>query len=285
MEFLKNHYEKIILGLMLLLMAVGAVVLVMEVSSVQAQLEEYRKIIVAGNDSKRPPAENLNKYKGILDKARNPPQTDFVTVHRVFNPDAWYTDTNGNLIQGTNVGVNRLAVLSITPQHLKLWFDSIGGTPGRESVKINAIREWLRTVQEQGKKPLTLSLTSTNTVNMLDPASKLQIFPREISGTPEAPEVKFELVEPGKDPLKLTMSKAQGYTNVVEFVAHIVYTVETNFVWRTARKGTQLIFAGDTNIVVEVTATNVILRAISNEKQTTIPLGPAQPAPVRPKTP
>lgn len=285
MEFLKNHYEKIILGVMLLLMATGAVVLVMEVSSVQAQLEEYRKIIVAGTDSKKPPSEDLAQYTNALASAINPPQTDFVTVHRVFNSDAWYVNTNGDLIQGTNVGVNRLAVVQITPQHLKLWFDSIGGTPGRESVKINAIREFMRTPQEQGKRPLSLSLTSTNTVNMLDPGSKLQIFAREIGGTPEAPEVKFELVEPGKEPVKLTLSKAQGYTNVVENVAHIYYTVETNFVWRTARKGTSLIFAGDTNIVVDVTATNVILRAISNEKQTTIPLGPAQAVPVRPKAP
>ncbi len=285
MEFLKNHYEKIILGVMLLLMAVGAVVLVMEVSSVQAQLEEYRKIIVAGTDSKKPAAENLSIYTNGLAKVRNPPQTDFITVHRVFNPDAWYVNTNGDLILGTTVGVHRLAVPQITPQHLKLWFDGIGGTPGRESVKINAIREFARTPQEQGKRPLSLSLTSTNTVNMLDAPSKLQIFAREIGGTPEAPEVKFELVEPGKEPVKLTMSKTQGYTNVVEYVAHIVYTVETNFVWRTARKGTPLVFAGDTNIVVEITASNVVVRATSNDKQTTIPLGPGQAAPMRPKAP
>ncbi len=285
MEFLKNHYEKIILGLMLLLMAVGAVVLVMEVSSVQAQLEEYRKIIVAGTDSKKPPTENLAPFSNSVAKAINPPQTDFITVHRVFNPDAWYVNTNGDLIQGTNVGVNKLAVPQITPQHLKLWFDSIGGTPGRESIKINAIREFARNPQDQGKRPLSLSLTMTNTVNTLDPASKMQIFAREIGGTPEVPEVKFELVEPNKEPVKFTMSKAQGYTNVVEYVAHIYYIVETNFVWRTARKGTPLVFAGDTNIVVEITGSNVVVRATSNDKQTTIPLGSGQSAPMRPKAP
>ena len=46
MEFLKNHYEKIILSLVLLLMAGGAVVLVLEAGSVETELKGFRDIIV-----------------------------------------------------------------------------------------------------------------------------------------------------------------------------------------------------------------------------------------------
>jgi hypothetical protein len=168
---------------------------------------------------------------------------------------------------------------------LKLWFDSIGGTPGRETVRINVIREFAPTPQEQAKKSLTLSLTSTNIQNTLDTKSKLQIFAREIGGTPENPEVKLELIDPAKDPFNFTVSKTQGYTNVVEYVAFIIYPVESNFVWRAARKGQPMSFAGDTNIVVDITASNVVVRAVSNDKHTTIPLGTNPPAPVRPKAP
>lgn len=284
MEFVKNHYEKLILGVMLLLMAVGAVLLVFEVGSVQEELQKFKEMTTGGSD--KPPAqEDLTGLIKAINQVTNPPKVDFTTVHKVFNPDPWYVDTNGNLIAGTNVGVQKLLVQSITPQYLKLWFEAIAGTPGRESVKINAIREFARTPAEQSRKQLNLSLTTTNAINTLDAANKLQVFAREIGGTPEAPEVKLELIEPGKEPIKFTMSKTQGFTNVVEYVAHIIYQPETNFYWLKARKGQPMSFAGDTNIVVEITSSNVVVRAISNDKPTTLPLGTNQPAPPRPKTP
>ncbi|MFM8469277.1 MAG: hypothetical protein ACKODH_04810 [Limisphaerales bacterium] len=284
MEFLKNHYEKIILGVVLLLMAVGAVVLVLVVGSMQEELDKFKKNPVGGG-GKPPPQENFTNLVKALQQATNPVTVEFTKVHKVFNPDAWYVNTNGDLIAGTNVGVGRLVVQSITPMQLKLWFDSVGGTPGRETVKVNVIREFAPTPQEQAKKSLTLSLTSTNIQNTLDAKSKLQVFAREIGGTPENPEAKLELVDPTKEPLKFTVSKTQGYTNVMEYVAFIVYPVESNFVWRAARKGQPMVFAGDTNIVVDITASNVVVRAISNDKTTTIPLVTNQPALPRPKAP
>ena len=101
---------------------------------------------------------------------------------------------------------------------------------------------------------------------------------REAAGTPENPELRCELHEPGKDGLKFNLTKAQGHVSVVEYIANIQYLVETNFAWPKARKDTPMTFAGDTNIVVEVTASNVVVRAVSNDKLTTLPLGPPQPA-------
>lgn len=290
MEFLKNHYEKIILGLMLLLMASGAVLLVLEGGSVQDRLKEYRDLIVRG-DGKPPPAQDMEGMKGLLARVIKPSQTDFVAVHRVFNPMAWYVDTNGNLIAGTKVGVSQLAVHSITPLRLVMEFVSTGGTPDRPSVSINVTREFGRTYAEQSKTRKTVFLNATNTAvtatsaNTLDPQRKLVLLVREAAGTPENPEVKCELHEPGKDPIKFNLSKAQGFINVVEYIASIQYLVETNFAWPKARKDTQLMFAGDTNIVVEITASNVVVRAVSNDKVTTLPVGPPQPAPPPGKKP
>lgn len=276
MEFLKNHYEKIILGLMLLLMATGAVFLVLQVGSAQEELDKYRNITLEGA-GKGPSVVNMTNRMNALNNFTNPPQVDFVRVHKVFNPDTWYVDTNGNFVAGTNVGVRRLEVKSITPLHLKLELLGTGGSPERPTVKVNVVKEFGKTPGEQGKKGLTISLNTTNSLNTLDVSRKLVLLAREIGGAPEAPEVKFELLEPGKDPIQFAMTKAKGFITVVDHVAHIVYPVETNFVWRAARKDTPLIFASDTNIVVEITASNVVVKAVSNDKPTTIPLGPAQP--------
>ena len=141
MEFLKNHYEKIVLGLMLLLMATGAVVLVLEGGSVQERLKEYRQLVIGG-DGKPPPQEDLEKLRNILTSAAKPSQADFVKVHRIFNPMAWYVDTNGNLIPGTKVGVSMLAVHSITPQRLLLEFNGIGGTAEKPSLSVKMVQEF-----------------------------------------------------------------------------------------------------------------------------------------------
>ncbi|MBI5773045.1 MAG: hypothetical protein HZA89_04785 [Verrucomicrobia bacterium] len=282
MEFLKNHYEKIVLGLMLLLMATGAVVLVLEGGSVQERLKEYRQLVIGG-DGKPPPQEDLEKLRNILTSAAKPSQADFVKVHRIFNPMAWYVDTNGNLIPGTKVGVSMLAVHSITPQRLLLEFNGIGGTAEKPSLSVKMVQEFGRSPQSKTTKSVVLNATNTpataTSANTLDPVRKLVLLAREAVGPTESPEVKCELHEPGKEPLKFTLSKAQAFSAVVEHIAHIQYMVETNLVWPRARKDTPMTFAGDTNIVVDVTASNVIVRAVSNDKVTTIPLGSAQQAP------
>ena len=285
MEFFKNHYEKIVLGLMLLLMASGAVLLVVEAGSVQDRLKDYRGLTVDGN-GKPPPTQDMETLKSLLNRATQPSQTDFASVHRVFNPMAWYVDTNGNLIAGTKVGVSQMAVHSITPQRLLLELVSMGGTPDRPFVSISVTKEFAPTVPLQAKTRKTFFVNATNTAaiatsanpNTLDLQRKLVLLVREAAGTPENPELKCELHEPGKDGLKFNLTKAQGHVSVVEYIANIQYLVETNFAWPKARKDTSMTFAGDTNIVVEVTASNVVVRAVSNDKLTTLPLGPPQPA-------
>lgn len=278
MEFLKNHYEKLILGLMLLLMAVGAVMLVLEVGTVQEELDKYKGAVV-GHDGKAPPAVDLTNLVKVLKEARNPPQVDFVKVHKVFNPDAWYVGTNGDLIAGTNVGVNALVVLSITPLPLMLDLASVTINE-RPSVRVNMTRMFAKTPQDQNRKSISMALNVTNAANTIDAARKLVLVAREIGGTPEAPTVSCELTEPGKDSLKFMLSKGQGFTHVMDYSAHILYTRETNNVWPKARVGQMLSFAGDTNNVVEITPTNVLIKAISNDKPTLLPLGPAQRPPL-----
>lgn len=277
MEFLKNHYEKLTLGLMFLLMAIAGVVLALEVGSVQEELDKYRKLTLEGG-GKAAQKDDMASFSNALHSAMQPQRLDFAQVHRVFNPFAWYADTNGVLIAGTNLGVSRLTVEKIVPQQLKVELAGIGGTPGRESVALNVTREFARTVAEQ-KARKTLGLNTTNaTINTIDPIRKVQLIAREIGGTADAPEVKLELVEPGKDPIQIVLTKAQPFVMVYEYVAELYYAPDQQ-IWRLPqRRDAQLVFAGDTNIIVEITATNVLLRATSNDKTTTKPLAPSLPA-------
>ena len=280
MEFLKNHYEKIVLSVVLLLMATAAVLLVVQVRSVEEELGTFRQVIVetGGQAVDRP---KTNPYTAILTKAQ-PPVVDLVQPHKVFNPERWFMDTNRNLISGKDVGVAKLQLLEVQPMQLKLEL-VVSGSAERPSYLVNITREYaLKTIdQRPTKRSVTL-----NSTNYLDAPSKQRfIVARAIEGPPDNPTVTFDYQEPAKELQKITVTKDKPFSAVVEYGVKMFYPVEKiafpnplrkDVVWE--RKDSLLPFAGDTNIIVEITVSNVIVKAVSNDKTTTIPLSGSPPA-------
>jgi len=280
MEFLKNHYEKIVLSVVLLLMATAAALLVVQVRSVEEDLGAFRKIIVetGGQSVERPKS---NPYTAILSNA-NPPVVDLVQPHKVFNPERWLMDTNRNLISGKDVGVAKLQLLEVQPMQLKLEL-VVSGSAERQSYLVNITREYAQKTIDQRPTKRSVTLNSTN---YLDAPSKQRfIVARAIDGPPDNPTVTLDYQEAGKDIQKITLTKDKPFSAVVEYGVKMFYPVEKiafpnplrkDVVWE--RKDSPLVFAGDTNIIVEITVSNVVVRAVSNDKTTTIPLSGSPPA-------
>ncbi len=288
MEFLKNHYEKIVLGLVLLLMATAAVLLMLQVGSVEKDLGAFRTLVVETGGQPVPPAE-AGLYSTILSNAR-PPVVELSKSHLVFNPGLWLMNTNGQLINGKDVGVAKLQVVEILPMQLKLEL-LISGSPERPSYLLNITKEYA--LKKLDQRPTKRSVT-LNSTNFLDypPSKKRFIVARSIEGPPDNPTVMLDYQEPGQELQKITLSKEKPFGSVVEYGAKLFYPVEEiafpipspyrkDWIWE--RKDSPLVFAGDTNIIVEITASNVLVRAVSNDKTTTIPVSAAPPAAGLPK--
>lgn len=294
MEFLKNHYEKLILSLVLLLMAGGAVVLVMEVGSVQTELEAFRGLVVASG-GQQPPTPNPTNYLRVLANA-TPPLVDLAQTHKVFNSELWYADTSGNLVSSKNVGPHKLVATRIEPLHLKI---ELGVTvaPERTNYVFRGLREYETSQFLQRIANTTITLNGTN---LLDRNRKISAVVREIRNPGENPEIHFDLSIGGAEYKPMPpISKAAPFLKVIEFAAALEYKPE-NQKWppdrvpplpqplppqSLLRKDARLYFAGDTNIVVDITASNVVVRAVSNDKHTTVPFVPAQALPARLKAP
>ncbi len=280
MEFLKNHYEKVVLSLVLLLMAGGAVMLVLGAGSVQQELDNFKKVVVE-TGGQRPDPPNRGEYLAAISNAQ-PRLIDLTKGHKVFNPELWYVNTNGDLIIGTNVGVSKLFVTEIKPLRLKLEL-VISGNAERPSYLVKMTKEFMPKVTDQKPINRSISLNSTNYLDETKPVRKFNgyLVPRAISGPPDNPTVELDYHDPSRDVEKVKLTKAQPFETVVDYGAKLLYSVE-NIQFPPAarkdinyeRKDSQLVFAGDTNIIVEITATNVVVKAISNDKPTTIPLAP-----------
>lgn len=285
MEFLKNHYEKIILSLVLVLMAVGAVVLVLEAGSWEEKLRPFRELAVQP-DGQRPPSPDPAPYQAALSRAQ-PKLVDLTKGHKVFNPELWYVDTNNNLIIGTNVGVRKLFVTEIKPMRLKLEL-VISGSPERPAQLARMTREYMSKTTDQRPLNRTITLNATNYLDDTRPVRNFNGYfvARATSGPADNPAIDIDFHEPGRELVKFKLTKDNPYETIVDYGAKLLYSVE-NIQFPSPlrkdvlyeRKGAPLVFAGDTNIIVEITATNVVVRAASNDKPTTIPLGPAPPIP------
>lgn len=280
MEFLKNHYEKVVLSLVLLLMAGGAVMLVLGAGSVQQELDNFKKVVVE-TGGQRPDPPNRGEYLAAISNAQ-PRLIDLTKGHKVFNPELWYVNTNGDLIIGTNVGVSKLFVTEIKPLRLKLEL-VISGNAERPSYLVKMTKEFMPKVTDQKPINRSISLNSTNYLDETKPVRKFNgyLVPRAISGPPDNPTVELDYHDPSRDVEKVKLTKAQPFETVVDYGAKLLYSVENIQFPSPARKDinyerkdSQLVFAGDTNIIVEITATNVVVKAISNDKPTTIPLAP-----------
>jgi len=285
MEFLKNHYEKIILSLVLVLMAAGAVVLVLEAGSWEEELRPFRELAVQP-DGQRPPSPDPAPYQAALSRAQ-PKLVDLTKGHKVFNPELWYVDTNNNLIIGTNVGVRKLFVTEIKPMRLKLEL-VISGSPERPTQLARMTREFMSKTTDQRPLNRTITLNATNYLDDTRPVRNFNGYfvARATSGPADNPAIDIDFHEPGRELVKFKLTKDNPYETIVDYGAKLLYSVE-NIQFPSPlrkdvlyeRKGAPLVFAGDTNIIVEITATNVVVRAASNDKPTTIPLGPAPPIP------
>ena len=121
MDFLKKHYEKVLLGVVLLGLAVAVAFLPFKIASEKQKLEDMRNQLI---HPKVKPLTNLDLAlpDSVLKRVAAPALVDFSAPHRLFNPMAWQKAADGHLIKvdSTNIGPNAVTITKMVPLYLKL---------------------------------------------------------------------------------------------------------------------------------------------------------------------
>jgi hypothetical protein len=121
MEFLRKHYEKIVLCVVLLGLA-GAV-LWMKSALVKVQTT------LATSESRPPPKTappqplDLSVYQQALAQITNPPTVVLSGAHNLFNPVTWQRMANGDLKKIIKTGPDALIVTNIIPIYTIIAYD------------------------------------------------------------------------------------------------------------------------------------------------------------------
>jgi hypothetical protein len=118
MDFLKKHYEKILLSFVLLVLAGTAVWLFI---AIEKKREEISVTIPPLDQGPKIKPMDLKDYQKALDRLQTPPDVDFGLPHHVFNAVVWKQTSDGRLIKLTTVDMPR--IVNIRPLHFTIAFE------------------------------------------------------------------------------------------------------------------------------------------------------------------
>jgi hypothetical protein len=268
MELLKKHYEKLLLGLVLIGLAIGAALLPIMISAERESLRAKAEEIINKPVKPLPPVD-LSGPGEILKRAEARMALDFSSGNKVFNPFPWAKTPDGKIIEITisNVGPRAVVVTNITPLFTIIKLDSVQMGDSGARYMMGVERQAAASASQRRNKGYIATPSVKNDAFMI----------REVKGPPEAPDA---LVLELNDTSELaTVTKDQPFKREDGYLADLVYPPEKK-TWRNLRVGAggpgtpPIIINGEEYIVVAISKNEVVLSAKSNNKKTPISYNP-----------
>jgi hypothetical protein len=261
-QLCRQHYEKLILVFVLLLLA-GAVWYLYQES--QTEGDKTRSMTEGFRTRAGAPVEpvKLDRFVATMKVATNPPALDFSGKHNLLNPVKWQQPRGGGqilkVVSGTEVGASAMRIGGIGPLHLSVAFDRAARTGSDVTGYHIVVTNELAALARLRRQVQYVPHGATNT----------QVFVlTEIKGPPDEPT---ELLARLKDFNHETISFAPGkpYTRVVGYEAELVYAPSGRKYPR-LRKDSPLDIEGEPYKVVDITVNKVVVSDDSNGKRYTI---------------
>ena len=261
MDFFKKHYEKVLLGVVLLGLAVGAALLPWMISGERKTLQD-----LADDIRKRPvkPLPELElspewqKATNLLLRAGAPMNLDLSSDNRLFNPVQWQKMPDGRLIkiaQGNEIGVNAVVVTKLTPLDTVITLESVlkfESGPPRYMIGIK--REAAANLRDRGLRTVGAGVNEKK--------EKEGFIIREAKGPADNPELTLELTDTGD---RVSLSKAKPFKRADGYMADLSYPPEKR-TWVNQRVGSHIRIGNEDYNLVAISADEVVLSAPSGKK-------------------
>jgi hypothetical protein len=271
MDFVKKHYEKILLGFVLLGLVGALVFLPFMIARDQQQLREMSYGVVHPKAVPLP-ALNLTNETSVLERLQSPYKLDFSTTNKLFNPVQWQRTPDGRFIKLASGNEAGMAVVTkITPLYLILTLDSVETNDNELGARyvISMERQASALPAQRGKRQHYASVGEK--VGEKDDAFII----REASGSPAdfgTLKLTVQLMDTGE---RATLSKDKPFRRVDGYSADLKYDLEKPpKTWQGQRINANLRFDADDYIIVAIDQNSVVLSARSNQKKTTLTYNP-----------
>ncbi len=261
MDFLKKHYEKILLGVMLAGLIGVLVFMLFYIASDKQKMEElgtsliHHRINTLSNLDLTLEASSLARLKA-------PYPLDLETTNKLLNPMDWQKNPNGDLIPKKNTGAAFVKVTSITP--LYTIFSLASATTNELGPR------YVVKVERQAAATPNKRIPMSQWISPGDKPNK-DFALEAVKGPPENPDaLVIKIADSGNTE---TISQEKPYRRVDGYVADFSYPPE-NKTFKGKRVGDHAPFAGVDYVVVDINTNELTLEDQSNHKKTSLPFTP-----------
>jgi hypothetical protein len=267
MQFLKKHYEKILLSIVLLGLALAAAALPWQVSRERDRLEEIRRNLTVKVKAKpfKPLDDWLTTNKVALARLESPLNLELSGPHNLFNPVQWKKMPDGRLLPirtGSELGPGALKIAQIRELTLTVSFDGLAqnnnpADPPKYTVTIQNDKE------KTPKKDVRVVSMSTPRLSVFELVS--------VQGPATDPTALVLKLKEDHEPI--TVSRDKPYQRVEDYAADLIYPpAKQQLPLLNKRKGDEIKLEGDPERykIVAITRNEVVLSADSNKRRTVI---------------
>lgn len=252
MEFLKDHYEKLILGVIVIGLVVAAVMVSMQAGPAA---EEGSSGSVF--ETKAQPIDTTTN-RVALERFKNAGELNFEEGHALFNPAVWRRKPDGSFMTGESLGPKGLKIKTIEP--LVFWVkfaDAGAGLSTRCPLQYNRVNT------PDGKS----TPATTMKTEMMSVGDENDLF-KVVSASP-AESPTEAVLEMKKDGESITLTKGKTFERIDGYIANLRYDAE-NRNFNNVREKSSLVLLGDTNTVVSVSADEIVLVNPATTLKTTL---------------
>ena len=272
MQFIKNHYEKILLGAVLLGLVGLLVAMWFVIEADREKMDNLKGVYFP--KTPQPLAElNLKAQDEAISRLVTAPTLDFSTTNKLFNPVRWLVGKDGRLTKidnDTMFGPNAVVITKIEPLYFTITLESVTTselgaryTFGEED--LSATKVWERNLRHHYAS--VGETVPDKTVTGKDEGFKLVA----IKGPPDNPdELDLKLAGTGGT---VTLSKAKPFRRVDGYSADLTYPPD-NLTAKGLRVGSPIKFGGEGYNIIGISQNEVVLLAQSNQKRWTRPYAP-----------
>lgn len=261
MDFLKKHYEKILLSVVLVGLVGALMFMAFIIPNEQEKVRQIGEGIIRGKVVALTNLD-LTEQSNVVERLESPYRLDLDTTNKLFNPVEWQRTPDGRMIPARGTGPQAAVVTSITPLYTELTLDSV------ETNELGA--RYVISVERQAAAFPAMRRKQQRFVSTDD--AKKDIFTLEkVEGPPENPDnLVLRLADTGQ---RINLSKNKPFRRVDGYMADIKYDPERGS-WPGQRIGSHFRFAADDYTIVDINSNEVVLSAQSNQKKWTLRYAP-----------
>jgi hypothetical protein len=263
MNFLKKHYEKILLGLMLAGLIGVLVFMIFYIAADKNDMESKRDSYI-NPTVKALPDLDLSAQAGAVARLNSPYVLDFDSTNKLLNPMEWQMALDRTLIPAAKkTGLQVAVVTNITPLYLVISLNSV------KTNELGAL--YVVVVERQAAAIPAKRAPVRRYVSVGDKANDIFAL-QEVKGPSENPEaLVLKLVDSGE---VVTLLRDQPYRRPEAYAADLRYDPE-KIIKHGLRVGSPPVAIGGTlYTVVEVNPHELILSDQTNQKKTSLPFAP-----------